>query len=582
MSSHKQEKLLNKEKNMSFDAEKSNLNKILSRNYSYIIPLNQRKYVWTNREWNELFEDVFLIEQKDGYTHFLGALVLEKGINNYSYKIIDGQQRLITVCILFCCIINKLREIQEHTLADSLLSLYLKGSHDGNDFLKISRSDENFFLTQLIDTLHKPKTIQDIKREFDIAFRKTDKYNSQLLLCYEYFDDKLTARLNSTSNQKEYLILLKNKLIDCEVIEITVTNDYDGYKIFETLNARGIPLEQHELIKNYIYSYLRTTALREKVTNSWGIIVSNLVTGSNDFLPLFLSHYCTHRFGKTKKSEEFRTIRANTEKTRVNLLLESLVKTSEYYKYIESPERYKLLNDHSAIIYESLRFFKIFNIRQVRPLLLSLFEKLYSRSNRNKIEKVFKFLEKFYFLYVIISKNTTNTIDKTINDLARDVHSAKIDNLDEIKDSLKKFIDSDVSIFKNDFIKIGYSNKNRKYRNSNNKKLVNYIFSEFEKHLDNFNENNFIIKSIEHIMNDSETDDSTSKIGNLLPMSEKLNQKIGNADFKNKLSYYEKSNLRSVKKFYNENKSKNEWGREEIDNRTKELANIAIDHIWKI
>ncbi len=47
---------------MSFKSENSNINTILSRKYSYVIPLNQRKYVWDNSEWNELFEDLFLIE----------------------------------------------------------------------------------------------------------------------------------------------------------------------------------------------------------------------------------------------------------------------------------------------------------------------------------------------------------------------------------------------------------------------------------------------------------------------------------------------------------------------------------------
>lgn len=44
---------------MSFKSENSNINTISSRNYSYVIPLNQRKYVWGVSEWNELFEDLF-------------------------------------------------------------------------------------------------------------------------------------------------------------------------------------------------------------------------------------------------------------------------------------------------------------------------------------------------------------------------------------------------------------------------------------------------------------------------------------------------------------------------------------------
>jgi uncharacterized protein with ParB-like and HNH nuclease domain len=173
---------------MGFQAEQSNINKILSRNYSYIIPLNQRKYVWSEREWYELFEDIFLIEQKDDYVHFLGSLVLASINNKYSYEIIDGQQRLITICIIFCCIINKLLEIKEEKVALSILTPYLKGIHDGEDFFKVARSDGNFFLTQLIDNLDIYRSFDEIQQDFELNFRADDKYNSQLLLCYKFYD----------------------------------------------------------------------------------------------------------------------------------------------------------------------------------------------------------------------------------------------------------------------------------------------------------------------------------------------------------------------------------------------------------
>lgn len=47
------------EVDMSFTASQKNLNEILSRNIEYCIPLNQRKYVWSETEWAELFEDIF-------------------------------------------------------------------------------------------------------------------------------------------------------------------------------------------------------------------------------------------------------------------------------------------------------------------------------------------------------------------------------------------------------------------------------------------------------------------------------------------------------------------------------------------
>lgn len=126
---------------MGFKADQTNINNILSRNNSYLIPLNQRTYVWDETEWNELFEDLFLIEQKDDYAHFLGSLVFSKVKDKNSYEIIDGQQRLITISVLLCCIANQLNSMKDGRTADSILNLYLKGNEDGEEYFKIERKD---------------------------------------------------------------------------------------------------------------------------------------------------------------------------------------------------------------------------------------------------------------------------------------------------------------------------------------------------------------------------------------------------------------------------------------------------------
>ncbi|WP_373437693.1 DUF262 domain-containing protein [Metamycoplasma equirhinis] len=98
---------------MSFSASQKNINEILSRNTIYIIPKNQRKYVWGESEWNELFEDLFLIDQSENYNHFLGSIVLAKENANNIYSIIDGQQRFTTISILILSVINQLYKINE-------------------------------------------------------------------------------------------------------------------------------------------------------------------------------------------------------------------------------------------------------------------------------------------------------------------------------------------------------------------------------------------------------------------------------------------------------------------------------------
>lgn len=568
---------------MSFSSHKQSINDILSRNCAYIIPLNQRKYVWDEPEWNELFEDLFLIEQKDDYAHFLGSFVFSKIKNKNKFEVIDGQQRLITISIILCCLISRLYKINEDKIAESIKNTFLVGNEDGEQYFKVARADGNFFLTQIIDLLTEYISIEKLEKEFSINFNCSDKYNEKFLKCYKYYDERIQEFLKFRhKSQKDMIILLKNKLIKCEAIEISVTNEVDGFRIFETLNARGVPLEQHELIKNYIYSYMRSSPKQQKVTNTWAKIISNLTFKKIDGFSWFLSHYCTHIYGKTKKNEEFKTIRNNTPKSGVENLLNSLYENSVYYKYIEEPEEYKNSSNSSEIIYSSLTFFKNLNIRQVRPVLLSLFEKYFEKFiSIEKFENVVLVLEKFYFLYVIVLKNTTNTIDNTITNLSKKIHDDSIVDVDLIGKELQSFLpERDAMI--SSFSTAGYSNKNKKYKNSSNKKIANYVLKKIEDYYDENDELNIKIKSIEHIMNDSEENDFTSYFGNLLPLSTKMNNKIGDKPFNKKMEYYAKSNLLTVKKFVKHYSSNVDWTEENIKFRTKKIAELAIDKIWKI
>lgn len=108
---------------MSFDANDRKIYDLFNRN-RFIIPRNQRRYVWSKRNWDELFEDISLVVCENFPAHFIGSIVLkdegrENGLPNYT--IIDGQQRIITLTILlasisYCMKINKLSEDFEGTM----------------------------------------------------------------------------------------------------------------------------------------------------------------------------------------------------------------------------------------------------------------------------------------------------------------------------------------------------------------------------------------------------------------------------------------------------------------------------------
>lgn len=240
---------------MSFSASQKSIDEILSRNSSYLIPKNQRKYVWSETEWSELFEDIFLIEQTKDYSHFIGSFVFSESKNQSDYIVVDGQQRMITISILLCCMVSVLLENKEDKVASSFLKPYLSGSKDGEEYYKITRDDGPFYLTYLIDELKNNNPVTGVKAEELLKenFGKKDRYNRRLLDCFLFFQKSIDEYIKGKKrSKKETIVELKSKLTACQCIEIDVGSDVEGYRVFETLNARGIPLEQHELIKNYL------------------------------------------------------------------------------------------------------------------------------------------------------------------------------------------------------------------------------------------------------------------------------------------------------------------------------------------
>ncbi len=77
----------------------------------YIIPVYQRNYDWRPKQCEQLFNDLIQIIKKDRKTHFFGSIVTSsanKG-GKSDYLVIDGQQRILTISILFTAMVDMMK-----------------------------------------------------------------------------------------------------------------------------------------------------------------------------------------------------------------------------------------------------------------------------------------------------------------------------------------------------------------------------------------------------------------------------------------------------------------------------------------
>ncbi len=201
-----------------------------------------------------------------------------------------------------------------------------------------------------------------------------------------------------------------------------------------------------------------------------------------------------------------------------------------------------------------------------------------------QLDDICTYLKNFSFAYTLVMRNTSNNIDTKIHELSQEIYKQHSElALNKIKIELNKFYPQ-YSEFEAAFLNVGFSNKNKKYSNSNNRKRMRYIHCEIEEYEQKTNELVCNLKecNLEHIMNDSDNDGCTSRVGNILLLSERINNKMGDASFGEKKEILKRSQLATVKKFLVNYGNSDEWNAEKIEKRTKAIAKLAYDKVWKL
>lgn len=250
---------------LDISASESIIENILSKNDRYTVPDYQRLYSWENEQWDEFWSDLNSIEKND--THFLGSIVVIKRPGSYDeldqMELVDGQQRLTTISLLLCAMRDYYDQSGEQGLADKIDSDYLhEDDLNNNTFSKLtlSRFDRDEFKSVLNGNVGEAK-------------------ESQIYECYHYFKEKIRRLGDETVNRlrKRLLGSMTIVVIDCE-------NPESAFRLFETLNNRGMELSAVDLMKN---SLLQTAMERadngaedkeyDHIREQWEIILERVV-----------------------------------------------------------------------------------------------------------------------------------------------------------------------------------------------------------------------------------------------------------------------------------------------------------------
>lgn len=218
----------------------------------YTIPRYQREYTWGQRDWANLYDDVF--DNDPGY--FLGSIIVIQGeidpkTNIVDFEVIDGQQRLTTISLLLTALYARINEYPDAIDEDMQLD-------DVRPLRNRLVLKSNKVMTRVVPQVqnHNQDDYRWILKEHAglAAVMQRPKYHGvrKMSKAYEYFYDRLGGEVAGMGDAEAVQTLLDKSRLLCSavLVQINVDSHADAYTLFASLNNRGVPLSAVDLIKN--------------------------------------------------------------------------------------------------------------------------------------------------------------------------------------------------------------------------------------------------------------------------------------------------------------------------------------------
>lgn len=539
-------------------------------NAKFSVDYYQREYKWKESHIADLITDLETTffnyydesneernEREDvkSYGHyFLGSIVVtERDGTKY---IVDGQQRLTTLILLFIYLKN-LQTNQKRKDIVNINNLIYSEKFGKKSYNLEDPNDP--WREKCFNTLYQ-------NEEFNIDDKSETIRN--IVLRYKDIEDLFPESLQ----QKALPFFIDWLMFKVQIIEIIAATNDDAYTIFETMNDRGLSLKPVEMLKGFLLSNIKDNDLRNKVNNFWKERILELNSLSKEEDSNFIKSWFRGKYAESIRERKKNAVNRDFERIGsefhkwlrdkqewLNLkksndfedfILKKFEKFSKYYILIrEASEKF---NPELEYIYYNARF----NFTLQYPLLLSPIK--LEDDEKTTIKKI-KIVSAYIDMYIarrIINYKTIrySSIQYTMFTLMKDIRDLNTKDLAAI---LKKKIEDMDEQF--DAV------LNFKLHSQNKKKIHNilaritYFIEEKSKIVTNFEK--YISREIkkpfevEHIWSkkyddhkaEFKTEDEflayRQNFGNLILLPKDFNQSFGADSYNKKVVEYFGQNL---------------------------------------
>ena len=402
------------------------------RRFRLVVPPNQREYSWKKKHVTTLFQDLQkALQDEQAGAYFLGTVVTISKSEDI-LEVVDGQQRLATTAILLTEIRNHLR-VKAAKIAEHITNHFLQDiDTDRQEYVTKLRlnTDDNEFFSGMVSA-PKPSGCPEPELSshhlLEDAFKEARKHVKRIV-----------AGLDDKDHGQALNRWIKYLEFHARVILLKVGNAANAYKMFETLNDRGLETSQADLVKNFVFekSGDRLPEAQQRWTRMRGSLES---LDDEDITVKFLRQAMIVIRGHLRQDQVYEQVqtRITGPGTAIQLLSE-LESLAGIYVATFNPE-HERWNAYPDTIRRGIETLNLLNIRIFRPLMLATG----SQFAPNESAEAYRMLISLGVRLMIASNTSRGAVEEPLANAGHKVFAGEITTTKQLRKVLSQIIPSD-------------------------------------------------------------------------------------------------------------------------------------------
>jgi hypothetical protein len=493
--------------------------------------------------------------------------------------ILDGQQRLTTLSLIIAALGHKLTEkgdVKTTTRsAERALFSYEDDIEESDGRLptkvRLQPGENRIAFEALLENPSKYR---------EKVYRSTSVGNG-LAVIFKALEQRVDPTIPLSAKAEAYRIMLRKLLRQVEIVKITAPSEGDAFRLFETLNDRGLALSAADLIKNKLFQQAASQPRElDDCKEAW----TNVVTATrDDDIVDFLRYYWIATQKSVRKQHlynHYKKYISTLNAKQAGSLALSLYFAALEYEQIVNPRTGAKYKDPEIV--DTLERLNVYRARQCRPVLLACSDSV-SREREPDLAKVIQVCESITVRYQLVGDRNPSFIESLYSEMCQGLRQPGIP-LSDLLTTEPLFgylaqIPSD-SEFRKTLQEIDIGTVTPQWR-----QLLSRVYYEagpketkpegpHQVHVDHI----FPRSPTPAVFRESgitsrdEASELIGRIGNLALLSSEKNIIASNDPFSQKKNHYASSDFLLTRRLAEHDK----WGKDEIEARSKELADLAV------